>query len=176
MHTYIFYTINKKATDLYWTTDTAILAINTMLLIFSLNICIFAAYVWSQEEQRNMGAWSFVRPRFENLCSTKVSCQLLAFTQWDAGSTMISCTPLDWEHTILPTIFSLVSDLEAICFWETQNYVQFNFKMTQFLPISPKCNIPHFQSFFDSFLPEPQETVNILSVIVGYSLSWRPHI
>ncbi|XP_071529923.1 probable 2-oxoadipate dehydrogenase complex component E1 homolog [Panulirus ornatus] len=29
-------------------------------------------FVWSQEEHRNMGAWSFVRPRFENLCSTKL--------------------------------------------------------------------------------------------------------
>lgn len=30
-------------------------------------------FVWSQEEHRNMGAWFFVHPRFENLCSTKVS-------------------------------------------------------------------------------------------------------
>lgn len=29
-------------------------------------------FVWSQEEHRNMGAWFFVRPRFENLCSTKL--------------------------------------------------------------------------------------------------------
>ncbi|PIK44087.1 putative 2-oxoglutarate dehydrogenase E1 component DHKTD1, mitochondrial-like [Apostichopus japonicus] len=29
-------------------------------------------YIWSQEEHRNMGAWSFVSPRFENL----VGCQL----------------------------------------------------------------------------------------------------
>ncbi|XP_042218066.1 probable 2-oxoglutarate dehydrogenase E1 component DHKTD1, mitochondrial isoform X2 [Homarus americanus] len=28
--------------------------------------------VWSQEEHRNMGAWTFVHPRFENLCSTKL--------------------------------------------------------------------------------------------------------
>ncbi|KAK3878448.1 hypothetical protein Pcinc_016908 [Petrolisthes cinctipes] len=29
-------------------------------------------FVWSQEEHRNMGAWYFVHPRFENLCSTKL--------------------------------------------------------------------------------------------------------
>ncbi|XP_076065924.1 2-oxoadipate dehydrogenase complex component E1 [Oratosquilla oratoria] len=29
-------------------------------------------FVWSQEEHRNMGSWFFVRPRFENLCSTKL--------------------------------------------------------------------------------------------------------
>lgn len=29
-------------------------------------------FVWSQEEHRNMGAWFFVHPRFENLCSTKL--------------------------------------------------------------------------------------------------------
>ncbi|KAK7071265.1 putative 2-oxoglutarate dehydrogenase E1 component DHKTD1, mitochondrial [Halocaridina rubra] len=28
--------------------------------------------VWSQEEHRNMGAWFFVQPRFQNLCSTKL--------------------------------------------------------------------------------------------------------
>ncbi|TMW39675.1 hypothetical protein DOY81_015245, partial [Sarcophaga bullata] len=26
-----------------------------------------STFVWSQEEHRNMGAWSFVKPRFENL-------------------------------------------------------------------------------------------------------------
>lgn len=28
--------------------------------------------IWSQEEPRNMGAWSFVKPRFENLLGRKV--------------------------------------------------------------------------------------------------------
>lgn len=27
---------------------------------------MFAEYIWSQEEPRNAGAWSFVRPRFAN--------------------------------------------------------------------------------------------------------------
>jgi probable 2-oxoglutarate dehydrogenase E1 component DHKTD1 len=29
-------------------------------------------YVWSQEEHRNMGAWSFVSPRFENILGIKL--------------------------------------------------------------------------------------------------------
>lgn len=29
-------------------------------------------FIWSQEEPQNMGAWSFVKPRFENLCGIKV--------------------------------------------------------------------------------------------------------
>ncbi|XP_014680768.1 PREDICTED: probable 2-oxoglutarate dehydrogenase E1 component DHKTD1, mitochondrial [Priapulus caudatus] len=31
------------------------------------------SYIWSQEEPRNMGAWSFVSPRFENLVGIKLS-------------------------------------------------------------------------------------------------------
>uniref|UniRef100_A0A182P7W8 Transketolase-like pyrimidine-binding domain-containing protein n=1 Tax=Anopheles epiroticus TaxID=199890 RepID=A0A182P7W8_9DIPT len=29
-------------------------------------------FVWSQEEQRNMGAWTFVQPRFENMCERRI--------------------------------------------------------------------------------------------------------
>ncbi|XP_030369346.1 probable 2-oxoglutarate dehydrogenase E1 component DHKTD1 homolog, mitochondrial [Scaptodrosophila lebanonensis] len=29
-------------------------------------------FIWSQEEHRNMGAWSFVRPRFENLIGKQI--------------------------------------------------------------------------------------------------------
>ncbi|XP_053390439.1 probable 2-oxoglutarate dehydrogenase E1 component DHKTD1 homolog, mitochondrial [Mercenaria mercenaria] len=29
-------------------------------------------YIWAQEEHRNMGAWSFVSPRFENLVGCKL--------------------------------------------------------------------------------------------------------
>ncbi|KAL7635748.1 UNVERIFIED_CONTAM: hypothetical protein RMT77_013565 [Armadillidium vulgare] len=29
-------------------------------------------FIWSQEEHRNMGAWSFVAPRFRNLCGTQL--------------------------------------------------------------------------------------------------------
>lgn len=28
--------------------------------------------IWSQEEHRNMGAWSFVQPRFENMCGRRI--------------------------------------------------------------------------------------------------------
>lgn len=33
----------------------------------------YIEFVWSQEEHRNMGAWSFIRPRFENMCGRKIS-------------------------------------------------------------------------------------------------------
>ena len=29
-------------------------------------------FIWSQEEHRNSGAWSFVAPRFENLVGVKL--------------------------------------------------------------------------------------------------------
>ena len=29
-------------------------------------------FIWSQEEHRNMGAWSFVSPRFENILGIKL--------------------------------------------------------------------------------------------------------
>jgi probable 2-oxoglutarate dehydrogenase E1 component DHKTD1 len=28
--------------------------------------------IWSQEEHRNMGAWNFVQPRFENMCGKRI--------------------------------------------------------------------------------------------------------
>jgi len=34
---------------------------------------LFLAFIWSQEEPQNMGAWNFVKPRFENLCGRQVS-------------------------------------------------------------------------------------------------------
>ena len=30
-------------------------------------------FIWSQEEHRNMGAWSFVQPRFRNLVGVNLS-------------------------------------------------------------------------------------------------------
>ncbi|TMW42873.1 hypothetical protein DOY81_012046 [Sarcophaga bullata] len=38
-----------------------------------------STFVWSQEEHRNMGAWSFVKPRFENLVGKQVSYRFLYF-------------------------------------------------------------------------------------------------
>lgn len=29
-------------------------------------------FIWSQEEHRNMGAWTFMKPRFENMCGRKI--------------------------------------------------------------------------------------------------------
>lgn len=37
----------------------------------------FAEFVWSQEEPRNAGAWSFVAPRFENALGVRVSWYLI---------------------------------------------------------------------------------------------------
>lgn len=34
---------------------------------------LFSGVVWSQEEHRNMGAWSFIKPRFENMCGKKIT-------------------------------------------------------------------------------------------------------
>lgn len=41
-------------------------------LISSLYVRI-VEFIWSQEEHRNMGAWTFIRPRFENMCGRKIS-------------------------------------------------------------------------------------------------------
>ncbi|XP_055630501.1 probable 2-oxoglutarate dehydrogenase E1 component DHKTD1 homolog, mitochondrial isoform X2 [Toxorhynchites rutilus septentrionalis] len=30
-------------------------------------------FIWSQEEHRNMGVWSFVQPRFENMCGNRIN-------------------------------------------------------------------------------------------------------
>jgi len=34
---------------------------------------LLPVFVWSQEEHQNMGAWNYVRPRFENLIGRRVS-------------------------------------------------------------------------------------------------------
>ena len=36
-------------------------------------ILSISEFIWSQEEQRNMGAWTFVSPRFENILGIKVN-------------------------------------------------------------------------------------------------------
>ncbi len=43
--------------------------------VFSLFLTDF---VWSQEEHRNQGAWTFVSPRFENIIGVKVCAFLVA--------------------------------------------------------------------------------------------------
>ncbi len=34
---------------------------------------VVSDHVWSQEEHRNQGAWTFISPRFQNLVGLKVS-------------------------------------------------------------------------------------------------------
>lgn len=45
---------------------------NYIWSLYTLYFFFCAAFVWSQEEHRNMGAWTFVRPRFENLIGQQV--------------------------------------------------------------------------------------------------------
>jgi len=40
--------------------------------VFNINTCSSLAIVWSQEEHQNMGAWTFIKPRFENFIGRKV--------------------------------------------------------------------------------------------------------
>ncbi len=48
---------------------------------FDVNYVFFKEFIWSQEEHQNMGAWSFVRPRFENIFNCKVSTKLSQIKQ-----------------------------------------------------------------------------------------------
>lgn len=43
------------------------------------NFFDISVVIWSQEEHKNMGAWTFVKPRFENMCGRKVSFAILHF-------------------------------------------------------------------------------------------------
>ena len=53
---------------------------SSIALHYCMCLCIYvvADFVWSQEEHRNMGAWSFVAPRFENILGKKVHVLILA--------------------------------------------------------------------------------------------------
>ena len=38
---------------------------------------LLPVFIWSQEEHQNMGAWNYVRPRFENLIGRRVSTDVM---------------------------------------------------------------------------------------------------
>lgn len=57
---------------------------------------IVIAFIWSQEEHRNNGAWTFVKPRFENLCGRKVS---LYFTYTLQNIQIISTFDIQINYT-----------------------------------------------------------------------------
>lgn len=42
------------------------------LLITKFHLIPVLVFIWSQEEHRNMGAWTFIKPRFENMCGQKI--------------------------------------------------------------------------------------------------------
>ena len=44
-----------------------------ILKLMGSTVTSFLEYVWSQEEARNAGAWSFVRPRFASALGLQVS-------------------------------------------------------------------------------------------------------
>ena len=45
-----------------------------LAIIILLHVCFSCnvEFIWCQEEHRNMGAWTFVNPRFDNLIGVKV--------------------------------------------------------------------------------------------------------
>lgn len=43
------------------------------LIFYSSNTFLTSGFIWSQEEHRNQGAWSFIAPRFANILGIKVS-------------------------------------------------------------------------------------------------------
>jgi len=66
-------------------------------------------FIWSQEEHRNYGSWSFVRPRFENLVGVKV-CSLLCEVALDITITL-ECfffMRITLEFRLSKFLFSLV--------------------------------------------------------------------
>lgn len=51
-----------------------------------------------------------------------------------------------------------------------------NSKKTQFRPISLKRNLSDFELLFQSSHPNPQESFNIIGVVIfGSNLSWKPY-
>jgi 2-oxoglutarate dehydrogenase E1 component len=42
-----------------------------MYTMHAMCVCIFVELVWVQEEPRNMGAWSYVKPRFDTVLREK---------------------------------------------------------------------------------------------------------
>lgn len=49
-----------------------VLLLNLFEHHLSINSFFLIDFIWSQEEPRNMGAWSFVKARFENMCGHKI--------------------------------------------------------------------------------------------------------
>jgi len=78
-----FYALDRERTE-RGLTDTAILRVEELCPFPAAELArelkkypSATSFVWSQEEPRNMGAWSFVSPRFQNLLGVNVSFVML---------------------------------------------------------------------------------------------------
>lgn len=63
-------------------------------------------FIWSQEEHRNMGAWSFMKPRFENLCGRK----LVYAGRSEAATPAVGASSLhrvEVEHVLKEPLYNL---------------------------------------------------------------------
>ncbi|CAH2261934.1 jg6996 [Pararge aegeria aegeria] len=63
-------------------------------------------FIWSQEEHRNMGAWTFVKPRFENLLGKK----LLYAGRAEAPTTAVGASKLhrvEVEHVLREPLYNI---------------------------------------------------------------------
>ncbi|XP_038217145.1 probable 2-oxoglutarate dehydrogenase E1 component DHKTD1 homolog, mitochondrial [Zerene cesonia] len=63
-------------------------------------------FIWSQEEHRNMGAWSFIKPRFENLLGKK----LIYSGRGEAATPAVGAPVLhraEVEHIIRDPLFNI---------------------------------------------------------------------
>ncbi|XP_045767945.1 probable 2-oxoglutarate dehydrogenase E1 component DHKTD1 homolog, mitochondrial isoform X2 [Maniola jurtina] len=63
-------------------------------------------FIWSQEEHRNMGAWTFVKPRFENLLGKK----LLYAGRAEAATTAVGASKLhrvEVEHILREPLYNI---------------------------------------------------------------------
>ena len=68
------------------------------------------------------------------------------------------------------------SDLQSISEWGTHNIVKFNTSKTQLLTISLSNTPSNYPIIFEDSEIPPLNSVNILSLQISSSLSWRDHI
>lgn len=82
----------KKRTGLECTTHTHTYVDVCFLRFVSM---VVLEFVWSQEEPRNMGAWWFVKPRFENMCGRRIG-----YSGRSAGATVATGIAVNHKNEI----------------------------------------------------------------------------